>query len=73
MLATRASDHMICLWNPETGEQFGKLEGHTDEVFRVIWYPDGQSLASGSADNSIRLWNTKTRQLRPDLSAIMTE
>lgn len=33
------------------------LEGHTDFVHSVEFSPDGQTLASGSEDGTIKLWN----------------
>lgn len=33
------------------------LVGHEDTVYSVAFTPDGQTLASGSADGTIRLWN----------------
>ena len=38
------------------------LEGHTDAVQSVAFSPDGQMLASGSWDSTIRLWNPNTAQ-----------
>jgi WD40 repeat protein len=32
------------------------LEGHTDKVISVTFRPDGRLLASGSGDQTIRLW-----------------
>ena len=32
------------------------LAGHTNEVFTLAFSPDGQLLASGSGDTTIRLW-----------------
>ncbi|MFQ5472080.1 MAG: WD40 repeat domain-containing serine/threonine-protein kinase [Dehalococcoidia bacterium] len=36
------------------------LEGHRDQVNSVAFSPDGKRLASGSADNTIRIWDVPT-------------
>ena len=41
------------------------LSGHTDAVTSVAISPDGQTLASGSRDETIKLWNLATgKELR---------
>ena len=40
-----------------TGEQIRSLAGHTGWVVSLAFSHDGQTLASGSYDRSIRLWN----------------
>src|SRR5713226_653065 len=34
--------------------------GHSDNVFALSWNPDGVSLASGSRDTTVRVWNAAT-------------
>lgn len=36
------------------------LKGHTGEIGRIAWSPDGRIIASPSADGTIRLWNPET-------------
>ncbi len=36
------------------------LKGHTDEIWRLVFSPDGRMLASGSWDGTIRLWDVAT-------------
>jgi serine/threonine protein kinase len=52
------------------------LRGHTDAVISVTWSPDGKTLASGSWDHTIILWDmgsgTKLRTLEGHTSTVYT-
>lgn len=46
----------IRLINIETGEQTGLFKGHTNVIHALAFSPDSQWLASGSGDDTVRIW-----------------
>ncbi|MCY7381148.1 MAG: AAA family ATPase [Microcoleus sp. CAN_BIN18] len=71
LLATAGEDKTIKIWNiaalthPGTekkstrakGELLATLRGHSKWVFGVSFSPDGQTLASGGAEGTVKLWS----------------
>lgn len=47
---------MIHIWDVDSGRCMYVLRGHTICVNSVAYAPNGAALASGSYDNTIRLW-----------------
>ncbi|MCP3897391.1 WD40 repeat domain-containing protein, partial [Moraxella sp.] len=44
------------------GKKLGDFVGHTGDVMAVAVSPDSRLLASGSADQTVRLWDVETRE-----------
>jgi WD40 repeat protein len=43
-------------WNAETGKELLTLGGHHGPVLSVARSPNGKQLATGSEDNTARVW-----------------
>jgi hypothetical protein len=61
----------IRLWELPSCKQIGRLDGHHGRVFSLAFAPDGKTLASGSWDTSVLIWDVtpyrrKSEQVRLD-------
>jgi WD40 repeat protein len=57
-LATAGWDGTVRIWDVSSGQELLLLRGHTGGVATLSFTADGR-LASGGADRTARLWNTK--------------
>lgn len=58
-LAAGYQDGRAVLVDFKTGAEIARLEGHNGAVAAVAFSPDSETLATASADTSIRLWSGK--------------
>lgn len=65
-------ENVARLYDCATGAE-RPLAGHRDFVSGLAFSPDGSTLATGSMDGSIRLWNTASGECRASLPGHMQE
>ncbi|CAD8089848.1 unnamed protein product [Paramecium primaurelia] len=59
-----------CKWTDLKILELNQLHSHNDYIRSVCFSPDGNTLASGGSDCSIRLWDVKTGQQKAKLERI---
>jgi WD40 repeat protein len=57
----------VWVWNVATRQVEQTLEGHSSTVYSVAFSPDGERLASGSYDHTVRVWDVATGQVEQTL------
>jgi WD40 repeat protein len=56
-------DSSIRLWDGVSGRDLGRLDGHRGQITSLVFWPDGQILASASEDHTIRIWDVPRQRL----------
>jgi WD40 repeat protein len=51
-----AVDRDIKVWDATTGQLRRTLTRHSNWVIHIAFSPDGKTLASGSSDQTVKLW-----------------
>ena len=68
-VAIGSRDGNIYLSDLNTGKLMRKLTGHSEDVQRVVFSPDGRTLASSSyLDETVRIWDVHTGEHRRTLT-----
>ncbi|KAG8529439.1 translation initiation factor eIF3 subunit [Bacidia gigantensis] len=60
ILFSCAKDQIICAWFSANGERLGTYHGHQGALWTIDVDPTTTLLASGAADNTVRLWDIRT-------------
>ena len=60
ILFSCAKDQIICAWFSANGERLGTYHGHQGALWTIDIDPTTTLLASGSADNTVRLWDIRS-------------
>jgi len=56
MLVSGTTDNIVRVWDVNSASLLKELPGHTSQIFGVCFSPDGQNIASGANEGSIRIW-----------------
>lgn len=56
--STDEDDHVLRLWDADTGKRMRTLKGHTRRAHAIAFSPDGKRAISGGGDIALRLWDT---------------
>ncbi len=62
ILAVSGSDPRIQIWNVSAKQPVAILQGHKQNVTKLMFQPTGELLASHSWDGTLRLWEPSTGQ-----------
>ncbi|TGO57432.1 hypothetical protein BOTNAR_0201g00180 [Botryotinia narcissicola] len=60
IIFSTAKDQHFCVWYAHNGERLGTYHGHQGAIWTVDVDPTTTIIASGAADNTVRLWDVKT-------------
>jgi WD40 repeat protein len=64
-LRSYLQEMVVYVWDVATGKERCRLKGHTDAVTCVTVSADGQRVAAGAADRSIRIWRLDQQDSPP--------
>ncbi len=59
-LVSRSSDSVVRMWNPDTGEQIGKLAGSIPDLNQLVFSEDSSLIAAGDNFGNIYVWDANT-------------
>jgi len=65
---TAGADHVLRLWDLDSGEEIAQLTGHTSPVVSLDFSYDKRSAISADQENKIRVWDLAERRQTAELS-----
>src|SRR5262249_53427948 len=63
-----AGTSLVAIWDVETKKQVNQLVGHSSPILSIVYSPDGKTIATGSVDGTVRLWDADTGGHRKTLA-----
>jgi WD40 repeat protein/beta-lactamase regulating signal transducer with metallopeptidase domain len=56
----KANESQVTIWDVGTRKQVGKLMGHPNPILCVAFSQDGNTIATGAVDQTVRVWDAGT-------------
>lgn len=66
-LVGSVGNRMAKIWDAATGTDLRQLVGHTSYIGSIAWSPNGARIATGSTDQTVRVWSLQSG-VQSDLS-----
>ncbi|TVY20696.1 Eukaryotic translation initiation factor 3 subunit I [Lachnellula arida] len=60
LIFSTAKDQHVCAWYAHNGERLGTYHGHQGALWTVDVDPTSTMIATGAADNTVKLWDIKS-------------
>jgi WD40 repeat protein len=69
-ILTTSADMTMCTWNVKTGEKIQEFRDHLGDINAVALSPPNPNIvATGAADNMIKVWDLRTRRSQRTFAA----
>ena len=69
LIASTGADKLARIWDANTLQPVGILEGHTGYALSAAFSPDGKRIATTSADHTVKVWNVQSHNEEITFSA----
>ena len=69
LVASSGLNSIVLVWDLRTGKQIWAIRDHVREVLTLDFAGSGSQLASGSADNQVRIFDLRQRSVQHTIAA----
>lgn len=64
-------NNQLCIWKYPKMKKIADLRGHTSRVLHLAVSPDGTTVASAAADETLRFWKVFQQNQRPPTGCLV--